>query len=124
MAPFTSAMLDLYGRELKWLPDAPYRLKNDEVGRNWDFGRFRPESASALRAALALDHNLRVLIGHGLFDLVTPYFETQLILNQFPPAIGGDRVRLMALPGGHMFYTSDESRAAFRDAAKALYRVE
>ncbi|MBV9812233.1 MAG: hypothetical protein JO326_05745, partial [Acetobacteraceae bacterium] len=56
--PVVSAMLDLYGRELRWLPDAPYHLTNRDVGRNWDYGRFRPESASALRAALALDRNL------------------------------------------------------------------
>ena len=79
-----------------------------------------PESASALRAALALDRHFRVLIGHGLFDLVTPYFATQLILNQFPPELGS-QVRLMVMPGGHMFYMRDASRQAFRDAAAPMF---
>jgi len=121
-APLTSAMLDLYGHVLKWLPDAPYEVMNTRVGREWDYGRGgRPESVSALRTALALDPRLRVLIGHGLTDLVTPYFQTRLLLNQLPPTVTGERVRLVVNPGGHMFYMRDESRKAFRDAARALY---
>jgi carboxypeptidase C (cathepsin A) len=119
-APVTSAMLDLYGRELKWLPDLPYRLLNIQAARQWDFGRQRPESATALRVSLALDPHFRVLIGHGLFDLVTPYFATQLILNQFPPDLG-KRVRLIVMPGGHMFYTRDASRQTLRDAAAPMF---
>ena len=121
-APLTSAMLDIYSRELKWLPDLPYEVMNVSVARAWDLGRNgRPESASQLRGALGLDRRLRVLIAHGIFDLVTPYFATQIILNQFPPGIGGERVRLLVLPGGHMVYARDASRQALRDAAKALY---
>jgi carboxypeptidase C (cathepsin A) len=30
-------------------------------------------------------------------------------------------VRLVTYPGGHMFYSQDASRAAFRDAAQAMY---
>jgi carboxypeptidase C (cathepsin A) len=56
-----------------------------------------------------------------LFDLVTPYFYTQLLLDQIPASVAGDRVRLVAYPGGHMFYSQDASRAAFRDAAQAMY---
>jgi carboxypeptidase C (cathepsin A) len=74
-----------------------------------------------MRTALALDAHLHVLIAHGLFDLVTPYFATQLLLDQIPAASGGDRVRLVTYPGGHMFYTQDASRAAFREEARRLY---
>jgi carboxypeptidase C (cathepsin A) len=123
-APMTSAMLDLYARELKFLPDQPYEVLNIQVERAWDLGRGQPESVSALRAALALDRHFRVLIGHGLTDLVTPYFATQLMLNQLPATLGGDRARLMVLPGGHMFYARDASRQAFRAAAKALFSGE
>ena len=79
-----------------------------------------PESVSSLREALALDTRLRVLVAHGLFDLVTPYFATRLIFRQIPESVGGDRVRFVTYPGGHMFYTVDASRAALRDAMRAL----
>ena len=82
----------------------------------------RPESLSYLQTALALDPRLHVLIGHGLFDMVTPYFTTVRELNQLPDAASAARVRLEVYPGGHMFYSNDASRAAFHDAASALYR--
>jgi len=31
-----------------------------------------------------------------------------------------DRVRLAVYPGGHMFYTDDASRAALREASRAI----
>jgi carboxypeptidase C (cathepsin A) len=120
-APLTGAMLELYARELRWLPDQGYEVINGTVAHNWDWGRGNVESVGALRNALALDRHFRVLIAHGMTDLMTPYFATQLILNQLPPAVGGDRVRLEVYPGGHMFYARDASRQAFRAAAQALY---
>ncbi len=83
----------------------------------------RPESLSYLQSALALDPRLHVLIACGLFDLVTPYFTTVRELNQLPDAGSADRVRLVVYPGGHMFYSDDASRAAFRDAASALFQA-
>jgi carboxypeptidase C (cathepsin A) len=65
---------------------------------------------------------LRVLIACGLFDLVTPYFTTVRLLNQLPDAGSAERVRLEVYPGGHMFYSNDTSRIAFRDAAAALFQ--
>jgi carboxypeptidase C (cathepsin A) len=84
----------------------------------------RPESLSYLQSALALDPRLHVLIAHGLFDLVTPYFTTVRLLNQLSDAASAERVKLAVYPGGHMFYSEDASRAAFRDAASALFRGE
>jgi carboxypeptidase C (cathepsin A) len=122
-APLTSAMLDLYARRLNWQPDGQYQLMNLSVNREWDFGRGnrRPESASDLREALALDPGLRVVVAQGLFDLVTPYYRTQLILDQIEPDAGADRVRLVVYPGGHMLYTRDELRSALRNKVLPLY---
>jgi carboxypeptidase C (cathepsin A) len=92
------------------------------VGREWDWGRDRaaPESVVSLRTALALDIRLRVFVAHGLFDLVTPYFRSKLLLDQIPRGAGGDRIRFAAYPGGHMFYAVGASRAALRDEARAV----
>jgi carboxypeptidase C (cathepsin A) len=121
-APVSSAMVALYTGRLHWYPDNPYELANDAANRQWQWGRGRagPESTSYLQAALALDPHMRVLIAHGMFDLVTPYFATRLILDQMPAFAGPDRVRFAIYPGGHMFYTDDASRAALRDAARAV----
>jgi carboxypeptidase C (cathepsin A) len=83
----------------------------------------RPESLSYMQNALSLDPRLHVLIAHGLFDLVTPYFTTVRELDQLPDAGSAERVRLVVYPGGHMFYSEDASRAAFREAVSALYGI-
>jgi carboxypeptidase C (cathepsin A) len=123
-APVTSAMVAIYTDKLNWRPDGVYHLANDDAFRQWNWGpgMGRPESLSYLQAALSIDPRLRVLIAHGLFDLVTPYFTTVRLLNQLPDAGTAERVRLLVYPGGHMFYSEDASRAAFRDAASALFR--
>jgi carboxypeptidase C (cathepsin A) len=122
--PLTAAMLDLYARTLEWRVDAAYEVSNMATNRAWDFGHVRnpPEALSHLRTALALDPNVRVLVAHGLYDTVTPYFRTRLQLDTIDPRAGADRVRFEAWPGGHMFFSRDESRAALREAASRLYR--
>jgi carboxypeptidase C (cathepsin A) len=122
-APLTSAMLAHYRETLDWLPDRRYRLLNGGLARAWDWGggRGQPEAVGALRRALALDPELRVLVVHGLTDLVTPYFASELILRQLPALGAEDRVRTANYRGGHMFYLRPESRRAFREDAAALY---
>ncbi|MBX6743255.1 MAG: peptidase S10 [Acetobacteraceae bacterium] len=123
VAPLTSAMLDLYGTHLNWQPEGRrYELLNRSTSREWDWGHGRtpPESVSALREALALDTHRHVLVAHGLFDLVTPYFGTELILRQIPASVGADRITFLTYRGGHMFYAMDTSRAGLREEARAL----
>jgi len=122
-APITSAMVAIYESKLNWRPDNSYRLFNRPAAREWDWGHDigpKPQSVSFMRVALSLDPRFSVLIGHGMFDLITPYFATQLLLDQIPASAGGDRIKLEVYPGGHMFYSNDASRAALREAAKAL----
>ena len=123
-APVSSAMVGIYATRLNWQPDATYRLLNIQATSQWDWGNRiwnPPQSMQAMRTALALDPHLSVLIAHGLFDLVTPYMATQLLLDQVPESGIAERIHLSVYPGGHMFYTNDASRAAFRDEAAQLF---
>ncbi|MGA7997660.1 MAG: peptidase S10, partial [Bradyrhizobium sp.] len=124
LAPLTSAAVDLTTRKLNWRPDGSYHLLNGEVEKAWDFGHgvSPPQSVSELRQILALDPKLKLLIGHGLFDLATPYFGTRIELDQLPAFASPDRVKLVVYPGGHMFYSRDASRRAFRTEAEALMK--
>jgi carboxypeptidase C (cathepsin A) len=123
-APLTSAAVDLTTRKLNWRPDGSYELLSNAVGKAWDFGRgMEPaESISQLREILALDPKLKLLVGHGLFDLATPYFGTKILLDQLPAYASPERVKLVVYPGGHMFYSRDASRQAFRAEAQALMK--
>jgi carboxypeptidase C (cathepsin A) len=123
-APVTSAAVDLYTRKLNWRPDGSYELGNGAVERAWDFGHgLRPaESVTELRQIIALDPKLEVLVGHGLFDLATPYFGSKVLLDQLPALGSPQRVRLVVYPGGHMFYSREASRQAFRSDVQALMK--
>jgi carboxypeptidase C (cathepsin A) len=122
--PLTSAAVDLTRRKLNWRPDGSYQLLNGAVESAWDFGRGidPPESIADLRQILALDPKLKVLVAHGLFDLATPYFGTKMVLDQLPAFASPQRVKLVVYPGGHMFYSRDASRQAFRAEVQALMR--
>jgi carboxypeptidase C (cathepsin A) len=61
-------------------------------------------------------------VGQGLFDLATPYFGTQILLDQMPAFATPPRVKLVVYPGGHMFYSRDGSRQAFRAEVEALMK--
>jgi len=124
-APLSGAMTDLYGRVLNWRVEEPYQLLNNRVSSRWDWGggRSTHEIVSDLRSVLSADSRLRVLVTHGATDLVTPYFENQLIIDQLPPYATPKRIKLSVYGGGHMFYTRDASRRALREDARALYRA-
>jgi carboxypeptidase C (cathepsin A) len=124
IAPLTSAVVDLTSRTLNWRPDGSYQLLNSAVERAWDFGRgLNPaQSISQLRQILALDPKLKLLVGHGLFDLATPYFGTKILLDQLPAYASPERVKLVVYSGGHMFYSRDAARQAFRTEAEALMK--
>src|ERR1700737_733507 len=124
VAPLSSAAVDLITRKLNWRPDGSYELLNGAVEKAWDFGRgLNPvESISQVRQILALDPKLKLLVAHGLFDLATPYFGTKILLDQLPAYASPERVKLVVYPGGHMFYSRDAARQAFRGEVQALMK--
>jgi carboxypeptidase C (cathepsin A) len=124
VAPLTSAAVVFTTHKLNWRPDGSYQLLNGAVERAWDFGSgLNPvESVSELRQILALDPRLKLLVGHGLFDLAAPYFGSKILLDQLPAYGSRERVKLVVYPGGHMFYSRDAARAAFRAEAEAMMK--
>lgn len=123
-APLTSAAVDLTMRKLNWRPDGSYNLMSSAAEKGWDWGRGLnpPESITQLREILALDPKLKLLVAHGLFDLATPYFGSKILLDQLPAYATPDRVKLEVYPGGHMFYSRDPSRKAFRDETEKMMK--
>ena len=118
-------MTALYQGPLKWRVDQPYHLLNNEVNGQWTWGRGRvgPEVVDDLRNTLAGDRDVYALVAHGANDLVTPYFENQMILDQMPAFAAPDRLRLAVYGGGHMYYSREASRRALRADAESLYRA-
>jgi carboxypeptidase C (cathepsin A) len=122
LSPFNAYVRD----ELKYETDQPYLMLNSEVNAQWRWrggrGQGYAGSAESLRNAMTLNPKLKVLVAHGLFDLVTPYFASVYILDQLqlePPL--KDNLTFRAYAAGHMMYTHAAARAALYRDAKAVF---
>ncbi|MBA1156653.1 S10 family peptidase [Microvirga mediterraneensis] len=122
-APLTSAIIHHLTGTLNYKAEGRYNLLNGSVTGAWRWGggRSGPENLDELRQALSLDGKLRVLVAHGFTDLVTPYYASQLLLNQLPELGPAKRVALSVYDGGHMFYSREASRQAFRSDVQRLF---
>ena len=122
-APLTSAVIQHLTQTLNYKAEGRYNLLNGSINGAWRWGSGRngPESLEELRQALSLDGNLRVLVAHGFTDLVTPYYASQLLLNQLPELGPQKRVALAVYEGGHMFYSRQASRQAFKADVQRLF---
>ena len=116
IAPTTTAMVDFVTRVVGWKVDARYNALSYEVGSGWDFNSpaLRQGAVPDLRAAVAADPKLRVLIVHGWDDLSCPFMGSVLTVDQMPAMGDPSRVQVREYPGGHMFYSRPESRDAFK----------
>ncbi len=107
--------------------DVPYHLSNGNVVRQWNWrsglgGREgHAGAADALREALARNRGFKVVIAHGMTDLVTPYLTSRYVVDRLPPTLTADRVTLNLYPGGHMMYLRPGTRARLRADAARLY---
>ncbi|WP_114945675.1 S10 family peptidase [Microvirga calopogonii] len=122
-APLTSAIIHHLTDTLNYKAEGRYNLLNGQVTGAWRWGGGRngPENLDELRQSLSLDGKLRVLVAHGFTDLVTPYYASQLLLNQLPALGLENRVALSVYDGGHMFYSREASRQAFRSDVQRLF---
>ena len=110
---------ELEGRSMQEVARHAVRDYIERPSRRELIDRVLDSALPRYAAALAADPRLQVLVIHGLYDIVTPYFASKMILDQMPPALAG-RARLLALPGGHMFYTRDASRLRLQQEGAAL----
>ena len=122
-APIASAMADLTVNRLNGRSDK-CGTKSSTIkscGNGTGIADAAPMSRSAICAKRS--RSIRICACWSCTkssDLVTSYFSTKLLLDQLPAYGDPQRVRLAVVPGGHMFYARDESRAALRDAGRDL----
>jgi carboxypeptidase C (cathepsin A) len=123
LSPVYTALFHLYSAdELNWHSTEEYRITNyGETFQNWDFKRtaggfagrvLAPEVVDDLRQALSQNPALRVFAANGLYDLATPFMNTEYTLAHMeldPTLI--DHVRLAYYPSGHMIYADPASHA-------------
>ena len=75
-----------------------------------------------MRYAMSLNPHMNVFITHGIYDLVTPYFSTdRLIEHMRLTSEQRERLTVQHFNGGHMFYAWEKSRMAFFAAMSEFF---
>ena len=97
------------------------------MSRRWEWrgdGQGFIGAADELKAVLSREPTFRVLIVHGVYDLVTPYFTSVYVARQMrlDPEVQ-DAVRVEIYEGGHMFYTHGAPRARLQGDARMLFEA-
>jgi len=105
-----------------------YELLSYEVNMRWQWrnektGDPMPEGASEdLAVGMGMNPQMKLCIVHGIYDLVTPYFESKYQVGQLRRASSlVNPVRMHSYEGGHMFYMWQQSRRRFTRDIAALY---
>jgi carboxypeptidase C (cathepsin A) len=121
---YTAAFLAYYNDDLKFGQGKTYQVTNYDIARSWDFkhkvagGEFPLPMVNTipdLAHAMTVNPRLRVLVQNGTFDLATPFFATEMMMN----ALGLEKslrphVELKYYPAGHMMYIYAPALKAFK----------
>ncbi|MEM6583224.1 MAG: peptidase S10 [Pseudomonadota bacterium] len=106
-----------------------YELLSYDVNRRWQWrnettGSPVPSGAlEDLAIGLGMNPGMQLSIVHGIYDLVTPYFESAHMIRQLHRSSAlAKAIKLHAYEGGHMFYMWQKSRRDFTKDAARLYR--
>lgn len=107
--------------------DRDYHLLNREVNKAWKIEKPHAFNRQVgvvdeLRYGMALNPHMKVLISHGYFDMVTPYFSSERLARQLrlDKKLQGN-ISLKHFYGGHMFYTWETSRREFFRTVKEFF---
>lgn len=125
----SSAMNQYLRGDLKVTTTRSYTVINGEVESHWNWrGEEKglpglPGASGGLRAGLLQNPALKLLIVHGRYDLVTPYFSSVYIARQLTlPEATRANLRVELFEGGHMMYFHREERERLAAMARDFYR--
>ncbi len=124
---FTAGINSLLRHTLELETERDYRLLSMEVNRSWkiDVERHALESqvgaTDELRYGMSINPHMKVLICHGYYDLVTPYFTSKRLTRHMKLDENQRKnLELRNFPGGHMFYTWEKSRKELHSSVRKL----
>ncbi len=119
LPPYTAVFNQYVRTELGYKTDMPYRVfafGSDEF--KWEWGSAEkgfPDTATELRAAMAKNPYLKVLVMEGYYDLATPYFAANYTVNRLNlPENLRKNISFATYNSGHMVYLDTQSLEKFR----------
>jgi carboxypeptidase C (cathepsin A) len=122
---YGGGMADYARNELGFKTEMTYTLLAAGASREWDWpgSKTQADCEADLRVLLSYGPSFRVLIAHGLSDMVTPYSMTRYVLDHMPQIGGPNRIALKLYRGGHMLYLDPQSRHALSDDVAAFFKA-
>ena len=117
--PYTAVFNNYVRNELGYKSDMPYYVFASEAGfGKWEWGNAIegfPDTASALRSAMAKDPYLKVLVMEGYYDLATPYYAATYTMEHLnlAPALRKN-ISFATYNCGHMVYLRPDMLAKMK----------
>jgi carboxypeptidase C (cathepsin A) len=110
-----------YIRSLGYVSDRPYNVLNLAVNAGWN--RAEPGGgADDLAIALAQNHDLKLMVNNGVYDLGSNYMMPRYLLSEVTrDQSARERTSFQNYTGGHMFYLRNASRAELYRNVSGLY---
>ena len=135
---YTTMWNTYLNEQLKYTSTSAFTDLNDQTFKHWDFKHTDPTGAQKgiddkgnvvlytagdLAAVMALNVDLKVLSANGVYDFVTPFYQTVIDLQVMPLVDKQVRENLSATfyPSGHMVYLDGGSRTALKADLDKLY---
>lgn len=120
LPPYTSVFNNYVRTELGYKVDMPYKVFawDEPAFQKWDWGDAEkgfPNTAPGLRAALAENPYLKVLVMEGYYDLATPYLAANYSIDHLNlgPEVRKN-VSFTTYEAGHMVYIENASHTKMK----------
>ena len=102
LPPYTSVLNNYVRTELGYKTDMPYYTFAQDAGfEKWDWGSAIggfPDTATALREAMAKNPYLKILVMEGYYDLATPYYAANYTIDHLNLGAEVSRQRFVCRP--------------------------
>jgi carboxypeptidase C (cathepsin A) len=118
---YTAAFNQYIREDLKFGQNMTYHVSADFGGATWDWKRVgqrgfgfpgAPNVEPDLVQALISNPNLRVEVENGIYDMATPFYETEYTMDHLNlPAALRSHIQLKYYDAGHMMYVSPSAHA-------------
>jgi carboxypeptidase C (cathepsin A) len=121
--PFTSAINDYFGKDLKVKEDKAYNIFGNVYP--WNFNNVQNQYlnvAESLRDAMTKNPALKVYVGSGYYDFATPYFIANYDLAHMflRPEYKGN-IRHFYYQSGHMYYINKPDMVQMKKDVDAFF---
>ena len=115
MPPFTAMFNNYVRNDLGYKTDMPYYVfaMGGGLWRQWEWGsavKGFPDTATALREAMVKDPYLKVVVLEGYYDLATPYYAANYVIDHLNlPENFRRNISVETYDSGHMAYVNEPS---------------